>query len=155
MANGENFGTVTQVIGSTLDAAFEEGKLPALYNALKVEVERRVLGQTERDTLWCEVAQHLGGGRVRAVALGSTDGLQRGSKILDTGSPVKVPVGLCTLGRVFNLIGEPVDGRGPVEATERRSIHHPPPLIKDLEPKTEILETGIKVIDLLAPFVRG
>ncbi|MCP4249472.1 MAG: F0F1 ATP synthase subunit beta [bacterium] len=154
-ANGDNYGTVTQVIGSTLDAEFEEAKLPALYNALKVEVERKVLGQTERETLWCEVAQHLGGGTVRAVALGSTDGLQRGSKILDTGSPVRVPTGPGTLGRVFNLIGEPVDGRGPVEATERRSIHHAPPLIKDLEPKTEIMETGIKVIDLLAPFVRG
>ena len=150
-----NIGRVTQVIGSTLDAAFEEDKMPALHNALKVEVTRPVLGATEKETLWCEVAQHLGGGHVRAVALGSTDGLQRGAEILDTGEPVSVPVGPVTLGRVFNLIGEPVDGRGPVQASERRPIHHPPPAFPDLTPKTEIMETGIKVIDLLAPFVRG
>ena len=153
--NGDNYGTVTQVIGSTLDAEFEEAKLPALYNALKAEVERKVLGRSRRETLWCEVAQHLGGGRVRAVALGSTDGLQRGARILDTGRAVSVPIGPGTLGRVFNLVGEPIDGRGPVEAKEWRSIHHLPSSISDLEPKTEIMETGIKVIDLLAPFVRG
>ena len=153
-ANG-NVGIVTQVIGSTLDAEFDEDHLPAQYNALHVEVEEKVLGKTTRKKLWCEVAQHLGGGRVRAVALGSTDGLQRGAKILDTGKPVTVPVGMCTLGRVFNLIGEPVDGRGPVEAEEYRSIHRQPPDFADLTPKTEQLETGIKVIDLLCPFVRG
>ena len=153
--NGDNYGKVIQVIGSTLDAEFEEDRLPAIYNALQVEVERKVLGQTGRETLWCEVAQHLGGGKVRAVALGSTDGLQRGTQVLDTGKPVSVPTGPGTLGRVFNLIGEPVDGRGPVEAKEYRSIHHEPPPIAELEPKTEIMETGIKVIDLLAPFVRG
>jgi len=153
--SGGNIGRVIQVIGSTLDAEFEEGKLPSLYNALKVEVERKVLGVTEKETLWCEVAQHLGGGHVRAIALGSTDGLQRGSSIFDTGDPVRVPVGPVTLGRVFNLIGEPVDGRGPVQATEFRPIHSLPPKFTDLTPKTEIMETGIKVIDLLAPFVRG
>ena len=153
--NGDNYGTVTQVIGSTLDAEFEEGKLPALYNALKAEVERKVLGRSRRETLWCEVALHLGGGRVRAVALGSTDGLQRGTRILDTGRPVRVPTGPGTLGRVFNLVGEPIDGRGPVEVKEWRSIHRKPIPVSDLEPKTEIMETGIKVIDLLAPFVRG
>src|SRR5689334_5796441 len=94
-----NIGKITQVIGSTLDAQFAEEQLPSLYNALKVEVERTVLGETSRETLWCEVAQHLGGGRVRAVALGSTDGLQRGASIVDTGSAVKVPVGEVTLGR--------------------------------------------------------
>ncbi|MFQ5491297.1 MAG: F0F1 ATP synthase subunit beta [Phycisphaerae bacterium] len=151
----ENYGTVTQVIGSTLDAQYDEADLPAIYNALKVEVERKVLGQTEKETLWCEVAQHLGGGKVRAVSLGSTDGLQRGARILDTGRPVSVPTGPGTLGRVFNLIGQPVDGRGPVEAREWRSIHCEPIPISDLEPKTEMMETGIKVIDLLAPFVRG
>jgi F-type H+-transporting ATPase subunit beta len=155
VANGENYGTVTQVIGSTLDAEFEEAELPKLYNALKVEVERRVLGQSKLETLWCEVALHLGGGRVRAVALGSTDGLQRGAKILDTGRPVSVPTGPATLGRVFNLVGEPIDGRGPVEVKEWRSIHREPIPVSDLEPKTEMMETGIKVIDLLAPFVRG
>src|ERR1700686_3198800 len=99
MANG-NIGKVTQVIGSTLDAHFAEDKLPGIYNALRVEVPRTVLGETFKETLWCEVAQHLGGGRVRAVALGSTDGLTRGADILDTGEAVTVPVGEGALGRV-------------------------------------------------------
>ncbi len=157
MANtdGKNIGRITQVIGSTLDAEFPEDRLPKIYNALQAEVERKVLGLSERERLWCEVAQHLGGGRVRAVALGSTDGLVRGMPIEDTGGPVTVPVGLETLGRVFNLVGEPIDMRGPCEAKEWRPIHHPPPEFVDLTPKTEQLVTGIKVIDLLAPFVRG
>ena len=150
-----NLGTVTQVIGSTLDAQFAEDQLPSIYNALKVELSRTVLGETTHETLWCEVAQHLGGGRVRAVALGSTDGLQRGAKILDTGSAVQVPVGTETLGRVFNMVGEAIDGLGPVTATNFRPIHSDPPDFKDLSSKTEIFETGIKVIDLLCPLVRG
>jgi len=153
--NGKNVGQVTQVIGSTLDAEFDETKMPALYNALTVEVERKVLGMSRKETLWCEVAQHLGGGSVRAVALGSTDGLVRGSPIHDTGGPVSVPVGMETLGRVFNLVGEPVDLRGPVDVKERRPIHQSPPEFVNLTPKSEMMETGIKVIDLLAPFVRG
>ena len=150
-----NSGTITQIIGSTLDARFEEHQLPALYNALQVEVERTVLGTTTMETLWCEVAQHLGGGQVRAIALGSTDGLQRGQAIVDTGSAVTVPVGTETLGRVFNLVGEPIDDRGPVETQERRGIHHQPPELDELSSKTELFETGIKVIDLLCPLVRG
>jgi F-type H+-transporting ATPase subunit beta len=150
-----NLGKITQVIGSTLDAQFSENQLPSIYNALRVEVERTVLGQTFKETLWCEVAQHLGGGRVRAVSLGSTDGLQRGSDIVDTGAPVSVPVGIETLGRVFNLVGEPIDGLGPVNAQERRPIHHEPPELDELSSKTELFETGIKVIDLLCPLVRG
>ncbi len=153
--NGKNIGKVTQIIGSTLDAEFRDDALPSIYNALNVEVERKHGEKTVRETLWCEVAQHLGGGRVRAIALGSTDGLQRGTDIVDTGSPVRVPVGKVTLGRVFNLIGEPIDGRGPVHAEQYRAIHQPAPKFADLTPKTEMLETGIKVIDLLAPFVRG
>ena len=102
-----------------------------------------------------EVQQHLGGNRVRCVALGSTDGLVRGMKAVDTGAPVSVPVGKETLGRVFNLLGEPIDGRGPVNATETRPIHREPPRSADLSPKTEVFETGIKVIDLLTPLVRG
>ncbi len=153
--NGRNVGKVTQVIGSTLDAEFREDALPGIYNALKVEVDRKVGEETKAETLWCEVAQHLGGGRVRAVALGSTDGLQRGKEILDTGAPVRVPVGNETLGRVFNLVGEPIDGRGEVKTDKRRSIHQPAPAFSELTPKTEMLETGIKVVDLLAPFVRG
>ena len=150
-----NTGKVTQVIGSTLDAEFAEDKLPAIYNALQVEVERTVLGKTTKERLWCEVAQHLGGGRIRAVALDSTDGLQRGAPIIDTGSPITVPVGEETLGRVFNLVGDPIDGRGPIEVKQRRPIHRKPPALADLTPKTELFETGIKVIDLLCPLVRG
>ncbi len=155
VANGNNTGRVIQVIGSTLDAEFPADALPGIYNALNVNIERVVLGQTEKVVLWCEVAQHLGGGRIRAIALGSTDGLQRNTPITDLGHPVMVPVGKATLGRVFNLIGEPIDGRGEVNAETTRPIHQPPPDFADLTPKTEILETGIKVIDLLAPFVRG
>ncbi len=153
-ANG-SYGNVIQVIGSTLDAQFSEEALPSIYSALKVDVERTVLGETSHETLWCEVAQHLGGGKVRAVALGSTDGLQRGSRILDTGKAVTVPVGEETLGRVFNLVGEPIDGKGPIAATDRRPIHREPPELEDLSSKTELFETGIKVIDLLCPLVRG
>ena len=155
MSNNGNYGKVTQVIGSTLDAQFADNKMPGIYNALRVEVERPVEGFTVKESLWCEVAQHMGGGRVRAVALGSTDGLQRGARILDTGAPINVPVGEKTLGRVFNLLGEVIDGRGPVEIETRRPIHRAPPDMKDLTSKTELFETGIKVIDLLCPLVRG
>ncbi|MEM7050945.1 MAG: F0F1 ATP synthase subunit beta [Acidobacteriota bacterium] len=150
-----NIGTVTQVIGSTLDAQFPEDRMPAIYNALKVPVERTVLGETTTETLWCEVAQHLGGGRVRAVSLGSTDGLKRGAEITDSGAPVSVPVGEETLGRVFNMVGETIDGRGPLAETERRAIHQPTPNLSDVSAKTELFETGIKVVDLLCPLVRG
>ena len=150
-ATANNIGHVTQVIGSTFDAEFSEENLPEIYNALKVEsnvkgVNLKVTG---------EVQQHLGGGRVRCVALGSTDGMIRGMDVLDTGGPVMVPVGKETLGRVFNLLGEPIDGRGPVAATEFWPIHRDPPKLADLSAKTEVFETGIKVIDLLTPFVRG
>ncbi len=155
MVQDGNFGNVIQVIGSTLDAQFTEDKLPALYNALEVEVERPVRGFTTRETLWCEVAQHLGGGRVRAIALGATNGLQRGTKIRDTGQPIAVPVGEQTLGRVFNLVGDTIDGLSDLDIKERRPIHHEPPNLEDLTPKTELFETGIKVIDLLCPLVRG
>ena len=154
MAN-ENYGHVTQVIGSVLDAEFPEGSLPGIYNALKVDVERTVMGETKTETLWCEVAQHLGGGQVRAVALDSTDGVSRGARILDTGSPIEVPVGTETLSRVFNLVGETIDDRGPIEVKERRPIHREPPPLDMVSPKTELFETGIKVIDLLCPLVRG
>jgi len=153
--NGKNVGKVTQVIGSTLDAEFSVDALPEIYSALHVDVVRTVGEEMVKERLWCEVAQHLGGGRVRAISLGSTDGLQRGATVVDTKKPVCVPVGMPTLGRVFNLVGEPIDGRGPVDMTDTRPIHQAPPLFADLTPKTEILETGIKVIDLLAPFVRG
>ena len=143
-------GKVVRVIGSTFDVEFPEQEIPAIYNALHVKSE----GKVPID-LTGEVQQHLGGGQARCVALGGTDGLQRGMEVVDTGSPVTVPVGDEVLGRVFNLLGEPIDGGGPVEAAERRSIHAQPPSFEALTPKSELFETGIKVIDLLCPFVRG
>ena len=150
-ATATNVGHITQVIGSTFDAQFPEENLPAIYNAVKVQSQHK--GVTI--DLTGEVQQHLGGGRVRCVALGSTDGLMRGEECVDTGAPVSVPVGEQTLGRVFNLIGEPVDGRGPVETAERWPIHREAPQISKLSTSTELFTTGIKVIDLLTPFVRG
>ncbi len=144
-------GTVIQVIGSTFDAQFAEGQLPSIYNAVTCEIE---LGG-ETSNLVGEVARHLGGGQVRCVALASTDGLRRGTACVDTGASVTVPVGEEVLGRVFNLLGEPIDLRGPVHTKKRRPIHREPPEFHTLNPKTEMLETGIKVIDLLCPFVRG
>ncbi len=146
-------GVISQVIGSTFDAKFPENQLPSIYNAVRIDDEGAATGVPVH--LTGEVQQHLGGNRVRAVALGSTDGLVRGMKVLDTGAPVTVPVGMETLGRVFNLLGEPIDKKGPVTAKVRRAIHQPPPEFRNLEPKTRIFETGIKVIDLLAPYVRG
>jgi len=150
-ATAQKIGTIVQVIGSTFDAEFEEGHLPEIYNALKIDEEFK--GTKLRVT--GEVQQHLGGNRVRAVALGSTDGLYRGMKVTDTGSAVQVPVGPETLGRVFNLLGEPIDGRGPVGNKETRPIHREPPAFSELSSKSELFETGIKVIDLLTPLVRG
>jgi F-type H+-transporting ATPase subunit beta len=148
---GKNIGKITQVIGSTFDAEFEEEHMPAIYNAVKVQTNMKGV----QIDLTGEVQQHLGGGRVRCVALGSTDGLIRGVDILDTGAPVSVPVGDATLGRVFNLLGDPIDNRGPVPAKEHWPIHREAPPIADLSTSTEVFVTGIKVIDLLTPFVRG
>ncbi|MCI0361188.1 MAG: F0F1 ATP synthase subunit beta [Planctomycetaceae bacterium] len=147
----KNLGKITQVIGSTFDAEFAEDKLPAIYNAVKINSKHKgvVINLTG------EVQQQLGGGRVRCVALGSTDGLIRGQDVLDTGAPLSVPVGEATLGRVFNLLGDPIDDRGPVAAKEHWPIHRASPAVADLSTSTEVFETGIKVIDLLTPFVRG
>ncbi len=144
-------GHVTQIIGSTFDVEFAEGHLPAIYNAVKITSEHKGV----KLSLIGEVQQQLGGSRVRCVALGSTDGMVRGMQCVDTGAPVKVPVGPSTLGRVFNLVGEAIDGRGPVNATEFWPIHRDAPALSELTTKTELFETGIKVIDLLTPFVRG
>lgn len=147
----QTVGKVIQVIGSTIDAEFPREKLPGLYNALEVEIE--VMG--EKQKIICEVQQHLGGDKVRAVALASTDGIQRGTDVIDTGSPITVPVGNETLGRVFNLLGEAIDKKGEFQAKNRMPIHKEPPTFDQLEPKSEMFETGIKVIDLLAPYIKG
>jgi F-type H+-transporting ATPase subunit beta len=150
-ANGNHIGKIVQVIGSTFDAEFEEGQMPEIYNACHIDTESKGV----RIKVTGEVQQHLGGNRIRCVALGSTDGLARGMPVLDTGKPVAVPVGDAVLGRVFNLLGEPIDALGPVHATEFRPIHQDPPSFAELTPKTELFETGIKVMDLLTPLVRG
>jgi F-type H+-transporting ATPase subunit beta len=150
-ANGKATGKIVQVIGSTFDVEFPEDQLPDIYNAVKIDAK---VGE-QQIKLTGEVQQQLGGSRVRCVALGSTDGLTRGMDVKDTGAPVSVPVGKETLGRVFNLLGEPIDGRGPVEVKETRPIHREPPPFDDLSSKTELFATGIKVIDLLTPLVRG
>ncbi len=144
-------GHITQVIGSTFDVEYPEDKLPAIYNAVTVTSNNKGV----EINLTGEVQQHLGGGRVRVIALGGTDGLIRGQECIDTGGPIMVPVGEETLGRVFNLLGEPIDKRGPVHTKERWPIHRDSPAVADLSTSTELFETGIKVIDLLTPFVRG
>ena len=146
-----NVGRVTQVIGSTFDAEFPENQLPAIYNAVRIVSDQKGV----KLNLVGEIQQHLGGGRVRCVALGGTDGLMRGQDCVDTGSPLSVPVGEGTLGRVFNLLGEPIDNRGPVNCQENWPIHRDAPQVTELSTSTELFETGIKVIDLLTPFVRG
>jgi len=146
-----NTGRLMQVIGSVFDARFMPEHVPALFNALEIDFE--FAGKNKK--LRGEVQQHLGGGRVRAIALGSTLGLRRGMDVIDTGGPLTVEVGTETLGRVLNLFGEPIDDRGPIEAKTRRSIHREPPKLVDLTAHSEMFETGIKVIDLLCPFVRG
>jgi F-type H+-transporting ATPase subunit beta len=150
MAQGTK-GIITQVIGSTFDAQFPEDQLPAIYNAITTEWH----DDSGHKKLFGEVQQHLGGGVVRAVSLGSTDGVRRGMTALDTGGPVSVPVGERVLGRVFNLLGDPIDGRPAPEGVGRKPIHRAPPEFDQLNPRTEILVTGIKVVDLLCPFVRG
>ncbi len=144
-------GTVSQVIGSTFDAQFPEDALPGIYNAVTINTDT-AFGRLD---LTGEVQQHLGGGKVRCVALGSTDGLARGMACSDTGAAVTVPVGEPVLGRVFNLLGKAIDKKPDLVGGKRMPIHRQPPEFSELNPNTEILETGIKVIDLLCPFVRG
>ena len=149
----ENIGKVVQVIGPVLDVEYEPERLPELYTALRVEGEG-AHGQPIR--LVAEVQQHIGRNQVRAVAMSSTDGVVRGMGVVDTGGPITVPVGKPALGRILNVLGEPVDGGAPIPAdAERWPIHRETPKFTDLEPKTEVFETGIKVIDLIAPFVKG
>ncbi|MHB0867686.1 MAG: F0F1 ATP synthase subunit beta [Thermoleophilia bacterium] len=146
-----NTGKIVEVIGPVLDVKFE-GKLPAIYNALEIQLPRED-GSIMR--LIAEVQQHLGDNKVRAVAMDSTDGIARGLEATDTGSPISVPVGEATLGRLFNVIGESIDDLGEVKADEYWPIHREAPAFEDLEPTDQVFETGIKVIDLLAPYVKG
>ncbi len=142
-------GKIVQVIGPVVDIEFPAGQLPDIYHAITVK------DKAQNIDLTMEAAQHLGNNLVRCVAMSSTDGLQRGMVAENTGKPITVPVGRETLGRMFNVIGEEIDEQGPVEVKERWPIHRPAPEFKDQEPATEILETGIKVIDLLAPYAKG
>ena len=141
-------GHITQVIGVVIDVIFPEGQLPDIYNAVDVQLP-------DGNTLTCEVQQHLGNAAVRAVAMSTTDGLQRGLAVVDTGAPISVPVGMATLGRVFNVLGVPIDGLGPVKTEERAAIHKSAPSFEEQSTQIEMLETGIKVLDLIAPFTKG
>ena len=145
---GSKVGKVVQIIGPVLDVQFEEGHLPEIYHALTVK-------RDNGETVVAEVQQHLGNNWVRAVAMSSTDGLRRGMEALNTGESITVPVGEKTLGRVFNVTGEPIDGKGPVEGARRDPIHRAPPTFAEQSTQAEIFETGMKVVDLICPFLKG
>jgi len=151
-AEKTNIGYITQVIGPVVDVKFPPGKLPEIYNALTIAGQNEA-GQTMSVT--CEVQQLLGDNRVRAVAMSATDGLVRGMEVIDTRAAISVPVGDSTLGRIFNVVGEPVDELGPVETKDKFPIHREAPKLVELETKPSVFETGIKVVDLLAPYRRG
>jgi F-type H+-transporting ATPase subunit beta len=140
-------GTIVKVVGPVVDVRFNEGQLPAIYDAVKLE------GQ--QSTVTAEVVQELGNSTVRCIALSSTDGLSRGCPVTATGAPIKMPVGEETLGRMFNVVGEPIDGKGQVTAKEYKPIHQNAPTFTDIVPADEMLETGIKVVDLLTPYAKG
>src|SRR5437016_7085713 len=147
-----NKGNIVQVIGPVVDVEFSEvKKLPKIYSALEIEYE--VNGNPKKLTL--EVQQHLGENWVRTIAMSSTEGLKRGMNVNDTGGPISVPVGEGVLGRLFNVTGDPVDNRGPVKFTKRYPIHRKAPDLTEQDTKVQILETGIKVIDLICPFSKG
>src|SRR6185312_8752664 len=144
----KNMGRIEEIQGVVIEAVFPD-KLPEINHAISVD-------RGEDHVLVCEVQQHLGDDRVRAVAMDTTDGLARGTEVTDTGGPISVPVGEATLGRIFNLLGEPIDLGEPLPAdVERRGIHQDAPRVEDLTPTTGMFETGIKVIDLLAPYAKG
>jgi len=144
----KNIGKISQIIGVVADVKFESGELPAIYNALETKMPNG-------ETLILEVQQHLGSGTVRAIAMSSTDGLERGAEVSDTGSPISVPVGPETLGRMYNVVGETIDGKGESKTKKKYSIHRKAPSFKEQSTKSEVLETGIKVIDLFCPFLKG
>ena len=151
-AEKTNIGYITQVIGPVVDVKFPGGQMPPIYNALTIKCTNEA-GQEVSVT--SEVQQLLGDNQVRAVAMSSTDGLVRGMEVTDTGAPISVPVGKATLGRIFNVLGEPVDNKGPVNTEEKSPIHREAPKLTELETKPSVFETGIKVVDLLTPYRRG
>ncbi|HIK16876.1 MAG TPA: F0F1 ATP synthase subunit beta [Leptolyngbyaceae cyanobacterium M33_DOE_097] len=148
----KNIGYITQVIGPVVDIRFPSGKLPEIYNALRIE-GKNPAGQDVAVT--CEVQQLLGDNQVRSVSMSTTDGLVRGMEVVDLGAPISVPVGKSTLGRIFNVLGEPVDEKGPVDMSQTSPIHRDAPKLTELETKPSVFETGIKVVDLLTPYRRG
>ena len=148
----QNIGQITQIIGPVLDVSFPPGRMPNIYNALVIDGINEAGDQV---SVTCEVQQLLGDHCVRAVAMSATDGLMRGMEVVDTGHPLTVPVGETTLGRIFNVLGKPVDSFGPVETSTGFPIHRPAPAFVDLDTKLSIFESGIKVVDLLAPYRRG
>ncbi len=159
-----NVGKIVQIIGPVVDVSFEDSELPAILTALEVErdgpdisskEQKRKIGDSRSSRVVLEVQQHLGESTVRCVAMDSTDGMMRGMNVRNTGQPIAVPVGPGTLGRVLNIIGEPIDEMGPVNATKHYPIHRPAPAFADLDTRSQILETGIKVVDLLEPYSRG
>src|SRR5438445_386159 len=154
-SGGMNVGKIVQVIGPVVDVAFEPGKLPGIYNALEVQgIEiKDIFSYSQRLVL--EVAQHLGESTVRTVAMASTDGLTRGMTVNDTGGPISIPVGRETLGRILNIIGEPVDKGPAIHAKKTYPIHRPAPAFEDQSTKVQMFETGIKVVDLLEPYTKG
>src|SRR6516225_2812986 len=145
-------GKIVQCIGAVIDIQFQTHEMPRVYDALALEEEGNSFAEKG---LTFEVEQQLGDGIVRTIALGSTDGLRRGMKVKNTGAPISVPVGPGTLGRVMDVLGRPIDERGPVKTDERRSIHAAAPKFDELSPSVELLETGIKVVDLICPFAKG
>ncbi len=154
-----NVGRIEEIQGVVIEAVFPD-ELPEIYSAITVKregnpEEAEGISSGNANLLVCEVQQHLGDDRVRAVAMDSTDGLSRGMEVVDTGGPITVPVGDVTLGRIFNLLGEPIDLGPDIEVKERWPIHRPAPTVEDLTPTTEMFETGIKVVDLLAPYAQG
>ena len=151
-AQKTNVGYITQIIGPVVDAKFPAGEMPKIYNALKITGKNPAGADV---SVTCEVQQLLGDSQVRAVAMSSTDGLVRGMEVVDGGSPISVPVGTPTLGRIFNVLGEPVDEKGDVDMSTTSPIHRAAPKLTELETKPTVFETGIKVIDLLAPYRRG
>jgi F-type H+-transporting ATPase subunit beta len=152
MTTNLNTGSIVQIIGPVMDISFPAGKMPNIYNSLIIESK---LNSGEDIKVVCEVQQLLGDNLVRAIAMSATDGLQRGIKVVDTGSALNVPVGSTTLGRIFNVLGEPVDQMGEVDYSKTLPIHRIAPAFINLDTKLSIFETGIKVVDLLAPYRRG